>query len=246
MDKDKPLGRKAYGSIGHIANSRLGPGDHSVSPGQTDLCIGKVQRKDKVVYVQSKLDGSCCAVAKLNGEIIPLGRAGYVANTSPFLQHKYFHDWVIEHKNIFDVLLEEGERAVGEWLSQAHGTIYDLNGNPPFVIFDIMTDAVRLNYTSFLERICLARLNLSTLNDRHLLRTPSTVTGPMPPEEAMRHVAHYGARDPEGVMYRVEDIKTSRVDFLAKWVRADKIDGLYLPEITGKDPIWNWLPTQQD
>lgn len=32
------------------------------------------------------------------------------------------------------------------------------------------------------------------------------------------------------------------VDFLAKYVRPDKIDGLYLPEISGKEAIWNWRP----
>jgi hypothetical protein len=32
------------------------------------------------------------------------------------------------------------------------------------------------------------------------------------------------------------------VDFLAKWVRPDKVDGMYLPEISGKEPVWNWRP----
>lgn len=30
------------------------------------------------------------------------------------------------------------------------------------------------------------------------------------------------------------------VDFLAKYVRPEKIDGCYLPEITGREPHWNW------
>jgi hypothetical protein len=30
------------------------------------------------------------------------------------------------------------------------------------------------------------------------------------------------------------------VDFLAKYVRPDKIDGCYLPEINGGHAYWNW------
>jgi hypothetical protein len=36
--------------------------------------------------------------------------------------------------------------------------------------------------------------------------------------------------------------RKSEVDFLAKWVRSDKVDGMYLPEISGKEPVWNWRP----
>ncbi len=28
----------------------------------------------------------------------------------------------------------------------------------------------------------------------------------------------------------------------SKWVRPDKVDGKYLPEISGKDAVWNWRP----
>ena len=30
------------------------------------------------------------------------------------------------------------------------------------------------------------------------------------------------------------------VDFLVKYVRHDKQDGIYLPEISGKKSVWNW------
>ena len=29
------------------------------------------------------------------------------------------------------------------------------------------------------------------------------------------------------------------VDFLVKYVRADKVDGRYLPELSGKEAVWN-------
>jgi hypothetical protein len=31
-----------------------------------------------------------------------------------------------------------------------------------------------------------------------------------------------------------------QVDFLVKYVRPDKLDGIYLPELSGKEPVWNW------
>ncbi len=30
------------------------------------------------------------------------------------------------------------------------------------------------------------------------------------------------------------------VKMLAKYVRPDKVDGAYLPEQSGKEPVWNW------
>lgn len=59
------------------------------------------------------------------------------------------------------------------------------------------------------------------------------------------------AIDPvEGAVWRVErsnptGAKGERkegVDFLVRYVRPDKVDGLYLPEISGKEAVWNWIP----
>lgn len=44
----------------------------------------------------------------------------------------------------------------------------------------------------------------------------------------------------EGAVYRVE--RRGEVDFLAKWVRPDKQDGCYLPEVSGGEAVWNWRP----
>ncbi len=49
----------------------------------------------------------------------------------------------------------------------------------------------------------------------------------------------HGALDPvEGVVWRVEH--RGKVDFLAKFVRPDKVDGLYLEK--GAPIVWNWRP----
>ena len=92
---NKPLGRKAYGSIGHLPNSRLGPGDHNVDEGMAVICTKKVRDEFDRVIIQEKLDGSCCAVARLNGLIMPLNRAGWPAVSAHWHHHRMFHNWVM-------------------------------------------------------------------------------------------------------------------------------------------------------
>jgi hypothetical protein len=51
---------------------------------------------------------------------------------------------------------------------------------------------------------------------------------------------HYPCDEIEGVVYRVE--RYGLVDFLAKYVRPDKVDGKHLETVTGAGPVWNWRP----
>ena len=223
---EKPLGIKAYGSIGHLPNSRMGPADHKVTDGQARIATIKPRDKHDRVYVQEKLDGSCCAVAKINGELIPLGRAGYPALSSRFEMHHHFHNWVMFNRNRFDDLLHEGERAVGEWLVQAHGTKYDLTGREPFVLFDIMKNGH--------ERLPVEHLwdRGSNFSKPELIATvPITVEAAL---DLLGPYGYYGATERiEGAVWRVE--RHGKVDFLCKYVRPDKVDGCYL----SGEPIWN-------
>src|SRR5947209_7008873 len=105
MDTRKPLGVKAYGHIAHLPGSRMGPGDHHCHAGQARIATEKARDRHDRVIVQEKLDGSCMAVARVNGEIIALGRAGYRAVTSRFYQHVLFDGWVRDNYARFDALL---------------------------------------------------------------------------------------------------------------------------------------------
>lgn len=67
----KPLGRRAYGSIGHLPCSRLGPSDSCVTEGQSNICTVKTRDKHDKIIVQEKLDGSNVAIAKVGGVIYP-------------------------------------------------------------------------------------------------------------------------------------------------------------------------------
>ncbi len=231
----KPLGRKSYGSIGHLPNSRLGPSDSCVTPGQAAICTVKRRDRHDFIIVQEKLDGSNVGVVLLNGEIIPLTRAGYHARTSPFVQHHLFADWVATNEQRFRKVLSEGERICGEWLAQAHGTRYVIEGETePFIAFDIMVDQNRKTFREFIGQ------NNATFFVPTLLAAGGD---PVSVEDAMaRHAKwHYPCDQIEGVVYRVE--RHGKVDFLAKFVRQDKVDGKYLPEKSGEPPVWNWMPT---
>ena len=226
----KPLGRKAYGSIGHLPESRMGPGDHHVSPGQARICTEKARDRHDRTIVQEKLDGSCVAVALLDGALHPIGRAGWPAMSSRFEMHHLFAAWVWENEARFRSVLREGERIVGEWLAQAHGTIYDLGAHEPFGAFDIMVGDWRMPFDEFFARIDSVFLRPTLLH----------AGGPISVEMAM--ALHRQERWPcdevEGVVYRVE--RRGEVDFLAKYVRPDKIDGKYL---SADAPLWNWRPS---
>ena len=229
---EKPMGRKAYGHIPHLSDSRMGPGDHACHEGQSRICQVKARDRHDRIIVQEKVDGSCCAVFRAsNGALLPLGRAGYLAWTSPYEQHRMFAQWVADNESCFG-FLREGARVVGEWLAQAHGTRYDLP-HGPFVAFDIMNEATREPFDCFMASIDGALPTPRLIHDGG----PFSVASCQPFLKTSGH----GAIDPvEGAVWRVE--RRGKVDFLAKWVRSDKVDGSYLEAVSGKEAVWNWRP----
>ncbi len=94
----RPLGMKAYGHIAHLPGSRLGLGDHKLTLGQAKILTEKARDKHDRIIVREKLDGSNVAVARVDSELIPLGRSGYRAISSPYDQHKFFALWVMEKR----------------------------------------------------------------------------------------------------------------------------------------------------
>lgn len=231
----KPLGQRAYGSIPHLPGSRRGMGDHGLEDSQARILTEKARDKHDLIVVQEKLDGSNVAVAKIDHKIVPLIRAGYKASESNWEQHHFFHAWAMQNEKRFDALLLNGQRAVGEWLMEAHGTRYDLQ-HEPFVVFDIMTG---------IERTESALVAMTA--KQHGFTTPRLIHegGPISISDvlAVLEPSGHGALDPvEGAVWRVE--RKGVVDFLGKYVRPEKIDGKYLSEITGGEKILNWKPLQ--
>lgn len=238
--KEKPLGRKAYGSIGHLPQSRMGSGDHSIHEGRALILTHKTRDCRDRIIVQEKLDGGNVAVARIGEEIVALGRAGWPAWSSPYEQHHVFARWVQANEGRFRPLLADGEWISGEWLAQAHGTIYDLGPLEPFAAFDLWIKRSkrrpyeRALYTEFHDRISGAFQHPATLHNA--AGEPFSIAKAM---RALETYGYHGAKDPvEGAVWRCE--RDGRVDFLAKYVRPDKEDGTYLPEVSGKPAVWNW------
>lgn len=217
----------------------MGPGDHSCHEGQARIATLQVRDKCDEVFVQEKLDGSNVGVARIGNWIYALGRAGYLASSSPYKQHQMFADWASRNAGRFLDVLEDGERLVGEWLIQAHGTRYKLR-HEPFVAFDLMGGDNRLPYDEFSERVTMGRFVTPHLVHRG---------GALSVAEAMSHLGEYGrhgATDPiEGAVWRVErrhgvgQKERRTVDFLVKYVRPDKADGVYLEKVSNKPAVWN-------
>ena len=232
-EKFKPLGINNYGTIPLLPNSRVTPSDKHCHEGQARIATEKVRDRHDRVIVQEKLDGSNVGVCLLDGKIIALGRAGYLAETSPYEQHQLFAKWVKTNESRFRHVLRDGERLCGEWLAQAHGTRYNL-WHEPFVAFDLMKEHNRLIYKDFMDRVS------------KYFTTPFLIhnDGAISVENALSALGKFGVHgaidEVEGCVWRVE--RKEQVDFLVKYLKPYKKDGIYLPEISGQQPIWNWYP----
>jgi hypothetical protein len=232
----KPLGGKSYGSIGHLPQSRLGEGDWHIHEGQARICLEKPRKGDRII-VTEKLDGACMSVANVDGEIVALTRAGYRAVDGTFEHLRAFAPYVDARLKVFRILLRPGERICGEWLSLAHGTRYNAQheGFAPFVAFDLFRERARVLTDEFRDRVSQVGLKYT-----HVLHDGDAPFGIDEALVALGNSGFHGGLDKvEGAVWRVE--REGRVDFLAKYVRADKQDGKYLPNISGGAPLWNWV-----
>lgn len=230
----KPLDGKGYGSIPHLPGSRTGIGDHHCDEGQRSICCDRARRGDRVI-VTEKLDGSNVCVANVDGEILAINRAGHLCQTSPYEQHRMFAEWIKNNENRFRAAMPSGHRIVGEWLAQAHGTRYRLT-HEPFVAFDFFWQKRRDPYDALLEVCRLADLpSAAVLHDGGAISIDDVLP--------LLAVSKHGAIDPvEGAVWRVET--DGIFNFMAKWVRPDKIDGSLLPDVNGSGvSIWNWRPS---
>jgi hypothetical protein len=213
----------------------MGPGDHACHEGQQRIATEKARDKHDRIIVTEKLDGSNVGIARVGDSIYALGRAGYLAQSSKYEQHQLFAYWVRQREEFWRDVLSDGERLVGEWLAQAHGTLYSLPLGP-FAAFDLMVKQKRKPFDEFRDRCLMHGIAMPKL---------LSVGGPISVAEAMALHGNgdHGCVDPEGAVWRVE--RKGEFDFIVKWVRPSKADGKYLPDVTGAVsdvPVWNWRP----
>jgi len=218
---------KNYGSIPHFSTSKLTQqADKKIHIGQEKILTEKERDWKDTIIITEKIDGSNVGVIKKNSHLIAISRAGYDVNTSPYEQHKLFARYVDVNISMFS-WLPEGWRIVGEWCIMAHGTIYDISKESPFVAFDIINPSdERIVYIDFIK-LC-SRYLIPTVPLLHIGQAVSIKNA-----IKLLGAGHYGKPEkPEGFVYRVE--REGKVDFLAKWVRGDKEDGKYL-----NSEVWN-------
>lgn len=210
-----------YGSIPHLSTSKLTQqADKKITAGQEEILTKKARDWKDLIIVTEKLDGSNVGVVRVMGTQYPITRAGYIAASSPYAQHTYFTEWFERNTKKF-TWIPEGWRICGEWMAQAHGTKYDITYEHPFVAFDIFTNLnKRIPYIDFVQFCSINGIQYVPLLH---IGQPISIKNAL----ALLGGGRYGVcENPEGVVYRVE--RDGEVDFLAKWVRADKEDGKYL------------------
>ena len=225
----KPLNRKNYGSIPHLSNSKLGEMDYFIHEGQERILTEKKRDKHDTILVFEKYDGSNVGVGKKDGNIFALTRSGYEASTSPYKQHHEFAKWVSERKDMFNSLLEEGERVAGEWLLQAHGLIYKIE-NDPIIFFDYFNANNERQPFEVVEQMGLPLPRLLHKGD-------AVSVDELKPILSLKTDSIMSLEAPEGMVYRVE--RKGKVDFLAKWVRKDFEAGKYCIGIEEEKLIYN-------
>lgn len=228
----KPIGIKNYGSIPHLSNSKLGPGDYFITEGQERILTEKKMDKHDTILAFEKYDGSNVGIAKMNNKIFALTRAGYEAKTSPYKQHHLFSEWVYKRENMFNDMLSNGERITGEWLAQAHGLIYKIDVEP-IIFFDYFINKKRVLH----EELGAKAIEYGLQLPRQLHEGDPVKVETLLPVLNKKTKGIKSLDLPEGIVYRVE--RKDEVDFLAKWVRSDFPTGKYCIGVEEQDLIWN-------
>ena len=231
----KPLGKKAYGSTPHLIGSRVGAAEHTVPEGQSELFTGIRSRRGDRFIVTEKIDGSCVAVAKHEGNVIALSRGGYLSEELTWPVHYKFGRWVEARKAYFDDMLMNGERLAGEWLYTAMGTRYKISDPDKLLVgFSIINAKGRIPYDDF-----TSRLDQAEMLRAHVLSDGAAVSI----EDTMKNLGEdgfHGALDGvEGAVW-VHEAK-GKFQSIAKFVKHDKIDGKYMPSISGEEEIVNYI-----
>jgi len=223
MNKSSKIIPKNYNSIPHLSISKLTQqADKKISMEQELLLTKKSRDYKDLIIVTEKIDGSNVGVCKKGNNIYAVTRSGYNAGESEAKHLQLFAEWVKKRNDVF-MGIPDGWRVVGEWCAQAHGTVYNITDESPFMVFDIFDESN--NPLAYIKMICFcARFGFTTIPLLHIGQ-------PISIRNAVKLLGqgHYGNPDkPEGVVYRLE--REGKFIFRAKWVRHDKEDGKYMKE----------------
>jgi hypothetical protein len=211
--------------------------DRTVPPGIAKKCIDPASREARSeVIVQEKLDGSCVAVVRRDGQLLALGREGKPCAESGNEARRWFAAWVAKNPARFD-FVADGEVLAGEWLALVHGTRYTLD-HEPFVPFDLIARESGGPKRAPID-VLTARLAGSGLITPRVVHRGDPISIAAADTRLGRGL-HDAIDPPEGLVYRVE--RDREVTIVAKWVRPSKVDGALLPENSGHAALYHWRP----
>lgn len=223
------MSSRLYPRIPHLPGSRLGPSERHAAPPVVARLTVAAGDGDRVI-VSEKLDGSCVALVGTAAGVEVRGRDGGLCADSRNVGRQACAAWVAQHGARWSLPL--GQRVVCEWLALAHGTRYALPHGPLVVIDGFDAAGQRRPWDAVRASAATLRLPVPTvLHDGGALAIDVALA-------MLGDHGHAGAIDrAEGVMYRLEH--GARVVALAKLVRVDKRDGVYLADHSGGDHVWN-------
>lgn len=155
--KGKLIARN-FGSIRHLKGSKMiDDADKLLSEGeQTKFTVCKRDKNDTVIITE-KIDGMNAGVIKLNGKLYPINRKGYDTRLMGEVKTQLknlglgWALWVDNHYELYDSILEEGERLVFENAMIKHTLSYKFKGDPVFLLAKYKANNKRINYKSLSE-----------------------------------------------------------------------------------------------
>lgn len=206
---------RSFGHISHLPGSKMiNDQDHLL--GKAEIGYLTVQSRDPrdIVIVTEKIDGMNSSVLRKDDKLYPLMRKGYDVRTSNIPWIKAFADYVEDNGRSFMSILDNGERACGEWMIKTHTLSYNIRD--PFIMFDIIAGNYHFSYFDFCNRI---RGKFPHTGIVHIGK-------PIPVDLAMSLLGSgfHGVEDgePEGVVYRYENY-TNGFECYGKFVANKKL-----------------------
>jgi hypothetical protein len=143
-----------FGHIGHLTGSKLIDIEDKLIDldAQEKFTVCKRDKNDLVIITE-KIDGMNAGVVKKTGLLYPINRKGYDSRGMG-LQHKDLEllgnewaRWVDDHYELYDFILEEGERLVFENCMFQHTLKYRFKNGPVFLLAKYRANNKRLNYS---------------------------------------------------------------------------------------------------
>lgn len=215
---------KNYDKIYHLPGSWM-TGNDKMCESWQELRATQWAQEGDLVIVTEKMCGKNYGVAKEDGKIMALNRAGdiitggldavHLAGEWDKEEDRRFAKLVYNNREKFSGMLEDGEVASGEFLDRSHGVEYILRVGIPFVVFDIL-DA-NGHYISILHLV--GRCNRVNIPHPHIIH----IGGPIGTGDILRRLGDHGYHNarpaPEGAVWYVEN--HGKQVFKVKFRRSD-------------------------